>query len=680
MKHKYTIAVLLICCFGKTAFSQSDSLIKLVLMRPIVPSLDLVVIYEKRYPLTFSSLWKQDIEKGYTGQEMPAVLAKTPSMTWYSDGGGFTGYSYMRLRGMDQTRINVTLNGVPLNEPEDQGAYFSNYPDFLKSISHIQVYRGVGTTTNGTTSFAGSIALESPSMRDTAYTEISASAGSFRTHRLSAEFNSGLLKNSWSFYGRFSTAASDGFREHSGTDGQSFFFSGMHAGKKGDFSFTGFTGISKNEMAYLAEADTLLRKNYRANSLTTNEKDEFKQSMLMMQYAYRLRAGILTASLYYNYLQGGYDILFAPDLYNFSVKSDFGGAIVNYAYNRNNFKLNTGLHANAYKRSHYSFIQPDESSLLYKNAGRKNEFAAFAKASYDLRKFSFFADLQYRHVDFTYLADPNAGVSIPPVNWNFINPKAGASYSLGRGNIVYVSVGKTSREPTRNDLFAGYDNLDSLTYAEVGSFSRVKPESMIDFEAGIKFNYRKMKLAFNVYDMEFKNEIAAIGQLSYIGLPLRKNVASSYRRGIELSLNYSLLDQRLNLNTQANLSTNRIKEYTTDYDSITHRNVQPLLTPQAIINQSVEYTFAPWISAGVSGRFVSQSFLDNTENDNFTIPSSFILNASVSLNFKRKYSVELMANNLTGQKYYSSGYVQGGQPYYFAMATRNYFVTFKLRF
>ncbi len=667
-----------VLCASSFVFSQSDSVITWIPQERIIriPPMTAVVIYEKKIPLPVTALWFTEIEKGYTGQELPAVVAKTPSVMWYSDGGGFTGYSSLRLRGLDQSKVNFTLNGVPLNEPEDQGASFSNYPDLLNSIRSIQVYRGANTL-NGTTSFAGLIALESAYMRDTAYTEINASAGSFRTHRLSAEFNTGVLKNNWSLYGRFSNAASDGFRKHSGTDGQSFFFSGTHFSDKGNFSFTGFTGVSKNEMAYLAEADTVLKQDYRANSLTTNEKDEFKQSMIMLQHSFRIQSySMLTASVYYNYLQGGRDILFSPDLYNFSVKSDFGGAVVNYSYDKRRLKLNAGLHSNAYKRSHYAFIQPDESSLLYKNADMKKEFSAYAKASYEVKRFTFFGDLQYRYVQFSYQPDRNTTINFPAVNWNFINPKAGISYYLGRGNIVYLSAAKTSREPTRNDLFAGYDNVDSLNYAEVGSLNRVKPETVLDFEAGLKFSYKTLRIEFNLYDMEFKNEILAIGQPGSLGFPLRQNVASSYRRGIELSLNYRVKEWILN--TQANLSTNRIKEYTAD--SISHQNVQPLLTPQVIINQSVDYAFAHWISAGLSGRFVSQSFLDNTGNDDFTIPSSFILNASVSIKFRKKYSIELMANNITGQKYYSAGYVQNAQPYYFAMATRNYFVTFKMRF
>jgi iron complex outermembrane receptor protein len=635
---------------------------------------------DKNIQVTETTINKKEIEKNYTGQEMPIILAKTPSVTWYSDGGNYTGYSYLRLRGIDQTRINFTLNGVPLNEPEDQGAYFSNYPDFLNSVRSIQVQRGIGLSTNGAAAFAGSVNMESPFLNDSAYVELNSSYGSYHTYRVSPEFNTGLLKNNWSFYGRYSNARSDGFREHSGTKGQSFFFSGGYIGKKGIFKFTGFTGISKNEMAYLAVSDSILKHNYRTNCLTQNEKDEFKQTLVMGQYIAPIgKRSNITSSVYYNYLQGGYSILFSPDLYNYSVKSDFYGAIINYQYQYNSLKLNIGVHGNSYGREHYSSILPDESNLLYKNKGFKNEFSSFVKLAYSIKKITLFADLQYRYTEFNYQSDKNDRINLGSVNWQFINPKAGISYLIKDRHVFYISFGSTSREPTRNDLFAGYDNIDSLNYKEVGNLRRVKPESLTDLEVGIKLNYRKLKLEFNFYDMEFKNEIAAIGQLSYIGLPLRKNVASSYRRGIELNLITEPF-KGLIFSTQANLSDNRIKTYTTDYDSVTYTNVQPLLTPQIIINQSIGYTATKWLTTEVSARYSGKSYLDNTNNENYTTPSSLIFNGSIGVRFYKEHSINFTVNNITDQKYYTSGYVQSSQPYYFAMATRNYFVTLKLRF
>lgn len=664
-----------------TAYASVDSLKKDTLKLLNLEEVSInSVRADRNLPVTETSFKKNDIENNYTGQEMPIILARTPSVTWYSDGGNYTGYSYLRLRGLDQTRVNFTLNGVPLNEPEDQGAYFSNYPDFLNSIHSIQVQRGVGLSTNGTAAFAGSVNMESPHLNDSSYTELSSSYGSYNTYRVSPEFSTGLLKNNWSFYGRYSNVSSDGFKEHSGTKGQSFFFSGGYIGKKGVFKFTSFTGVSKNQMAYLAVSDSVLKHNYRTNNLTQDEKDEFKQTLAMVQYIAPIgQKSTITSTLYYNYLEGGYSILFAPDLYNYSVKSNFYGSLVNYQYQRNSLKINAGVHGNTYNREHYSSILPNESKLLYKNNGIKNEFSSFLKLSYQVKQLTFFGDLQYRYAEFNYQSDKNIPLNIASVNWQFINPKAGLSYLIKNKHVLYASIGRTSREPTRNDMFAGYDNIDSLNYNEIGSLNRVKPETVTDVELGIKLLYQKCKVEFNVYDMEFKNEIAAIGQLSYIGLPLRKNVPSSFRRGVELNLSATPI-KHLCINTQANWSYNRIKTYTTDYDSLTYKNVQPLLTPNLVINQSVGYSFAKWLTAEISARYMSQSYLDNSNKNKYITPPSVTFNAAICVNFLKQHSINFMVNNITDQKYYTSGYVQSSQPYYFAMATRNYFVTLKLRF
>lgn len=400
----------------------------------------------------------------------------------------------------------------------------------------------------------------------------------------------------------------------------------------------------------------------------------------MLQYVVPLsRYSFLNTSAYYTYLQGGYGIAFGPDLYNYSVKSDFLGGFVNYQYKKDDLKVNVGIHANTYKRDHYAFIEPYQTVLLYKNTGQKEEFSSFLKVAYDINRLTLFADVQYRTAHFKYTSDPHQPINPGAISWKFINPKAGISYALKQNQVVYASVAKTGREPTRNDLFAGYDNLDSLNYLEVGSLNRVKPESVVDIEAGIKLNYRRIKCDVNVYNMRFKNEIAAIGQLSYIGLPLRKNVESSYRRGIELSLILIPID-KLSLSTQANFSDNKIKTYSVESDSITYKNVSPLLTPQVVINQMVDYSFTSWLKAGVGARYQSECYLDNSNRPSYTVPSSLILNASLSFVIFKVHSLNFMVNNLSNQKYYTSGYVQGTEAYYFAMAQRNYFVSLKLRF
>ncbi len=631
-------------------------------------------------PVTEFTMKRQEIKINYAGQEMAAILARTPSFTWYSDGGHFTGYSTMRLRGIDQTRINFTLNGVPLSEPEDQGAYFSNYPDFLNNVHSIQIQRGVGTSTNGTTSYAGSVNFESPSLLDSAGAELQLSYGSYNTCQISPQYRTGLLKNNTAFYVRYSQTQTDGFREHSGTQGHSLFFSGGYFGKKAIVKLTAFTGGSNSSQAYLATSETDLKTNYRTNYLRPDERDDFQQSLVMLQLSTTLsKHSFFQSSIYYNYLFGNYEVYSDPDMLNFALRSDFLGAMANYQYEKNNFQFNVGLHANEYRRDHFQRVRPDLTKNVYYNSGKKKEASAFTQLIYTLEKFSFFADIQARIVHFEYVPDASVQLQFNPITWNFLNPKIGVSYQMDAHRKLYASVGKTTREPTRNDMFAGYDNIDASNYDEVADFSKVKPESVIDVEAGMKFSFINLSLDANVYSMHFTNEIAAIGQLSYIGLPLRKNVPSSFRNGIELSLD-AKLSKRLSINTQGNFSHNEITEYTSDFDNVTYKNVSPLLAPAAVVNQSVKYLVGSRVELAANVRYSDRSYLTNTNDANFMVAASLIANASVKIKLAKSHSLTLMANNLFDQKYYTAGYVANNELNYFSMATRNYYITLNLKF
>jgi iron complex outermembrane receptor protein len=633
---------------------------------------------DDKMPITQTTLPKSEIKVNYTGQEMPVMLSRTPSVTWYSDGGHFTGYSYVRLRGIDQTRINFTLNSVPLNEPEDQGAYFSNYPDFFNNVESMQVQRGVGTTSNGTTSYGGSVNFESPSLLKPASAEVQTSFGSFNTWQVSPQVRTGLLKNKTAFYARYSNTGSDGFREHSGTRGQTFFLSGGYFGKKSVLKFTGFTGASKSSMAYLAVAESDLENNYRTNYLRDDENDQFKQTLASLQYSLSVsKNSFVTATAYYNQLSGNYDVYFDPDMLNFAVRSNFYGAIVNHHTEKENFKLDAGLHINQYEREHFLRIKPDVQSNLYLNSGSKHEVSGFLKALKTYDRISLFADAQARSVSFAYTPDKVVNLDFDEIQWFFLNPKAGLTYQIGKHS-VYVSAGMTSREPTRNDMFAGYDNIDDTNYDEVGDFTKVKPERVTDLELGAQLNFKAVKIEANLFNMQFKNEIAAIGQLSFIGLPLRKNVTSSYRRGFELTAE-ARISKAIQSNTQATFSRSRIQEYTSDVDNMTYRDVQPLLTPSFIINQTFRFKVAKSLNVQTDFRYLSSAFLDNTNNSSHKTPESLITNASVHLQVFKKHDLSLMANNIFDSKYYTSGYVQGGESYYFAMARRNYYVSLTIR-
>lgn len=668
--------------YQTTIATVSDSTFKFFIHPKEITSEEVVinaVRADELVPVTQKLISKSEIQNGYTGQEMPVVLSKSPSITWYSDGGHFTGYSYMRLRGMDQTRINFTLNGMPLNEPEDQGAYFSNYPDFLNSIQSIQIQRGVGTSTNGTSSYAGSVNLESVNLNDTSHVQIQSSYGSFGTYRISPSFHSGLLKNKFSIYGRYSLTGTQGYRYHSGNQGNSFFLSCGYFTPKGLLKLTTFAGNSKSDLAYLATSKEDIGKDSRTNYLSPDEKDDFSQYMAQLQYTQSVSRNVnFTATAYYNYLNGYYKVLSTPIMYSYAVQSDFYGGILNLEFKRKNLSLNSGIHLNGYQRHHYLRSEPFVSQNVYSNTGFKNEGSAFLKATYNIGKFILYGDIQLRLINFSYQGDQSLNQSTTLINWVFLNPKAGITYQYSHFTSYYFSVGKTSREPTRNDMFAGYDNLDSTNFSQIGDFSRVKPETVLDFELGMTLKRSNFQLQANLFDMEFQNEIAAIGQLSYIGLPLRKNVDRSSRRGIEIDLDLRFF-KKWQYKSNLTVSQNTIYEYRTDYDSVNYKNVQPLLTPPIILNQSLIYNLGK-SNLEVNARYLGKSYLDNTQNENFIVPQSFVLNASVNIKVLSHLSFQLMVNNLLDTQYFTSGYVQNSSSYYYSMAGRNYFGTLRIDF
>lgn len=631
---------------------------------------------DKLSPITFTNLDKKDIQGNYTGQDVGILLSRTPAITFYTDGGNNNGYMYIRMRGIDQTRINMTLNGVPLNEPEDQGAYFSNYTDFLNNVNSVQVQRGVGMSSNGVASYGGSINFESTNLLDSFNVNANAGYGSFNTQKYSVGVNTGKSKKGFAAYARYSYLSSEGYRMNSGTNATTFFFSGGYFGKKDFVRVISFIGNSKNDMAYLAAPEDSLKTNPRYNPLTKDEKDDFMQNFNSIQYKRYINSNSsFSASVFYNRLIGNYDVLFAPDMLNFQLSSHYYGAIVNYTVSKKIYSINTGISSNNYERTHALGIKPNETQLLYKNTGHKWDVSAFVKSELKFKKVNLYFDLQLRNVNFTYSPEASYNLKFDAINWFFVNPRIGVSCLLSKNFKIYAFAGYTNREPTRNDMFAGFDDIDSVNYQDIRDFSRVKPESVINGEIGFTFenNKKNLMLSTNVYYMHFFNEITPIGKLSYIGLPLRKNVKESLRTGVELEVKYAPVKNLL-LDFNGSYIYANIKEYTNDETGEIFKNVRPLLTPDVILNGGIQYTLFKNYTIGVNARYVSSSFLDNTSNSVYKIPDAYSLNLTFKADIAKYINVVFNLNNFTNNTYYNSGYVQGGTRWFYIAPGTNFFI------
>jgi iron complex outermembrane receptor protein len=655
-------------------------------------------------PMTARELDRGDIERLSTGQEMPFLLKGVPSITQYSDSGASTGYSYIYLRGIPQTRMNVTLDGVPLNEPEDSAFYFANFGDFANAIESLQVQRGVGTSTVGAASFAGSINFASIDLKDEASADVRLGAGSFGTNRVSAAAHSGRLGGGVKLYGQAAYQDTEGFRRNSGSTQRSVYLGATRDTDSSFFKFFGFAGQAESQLAFLAADEDTLDRDLRSNPMSPDERDEFGQRFLMAQYHRALGpATELSVQGYYNGANGWYRIQDgAGGLYQYGLDWRSAGATATLHAVRGAFDVTWGAHVNDFESRHARDIV--EGPAEYVNHGFKNEVNSFVKLGIASGRWRHYGDVQVRWARFRFDGDLDLG----SVDWTFFNPKIGTRYALGGGVSAYASVGVAGREPARSDMLQGQDD-PSVVY----DLTAVKPEQVVNVEAGLEWSCPGLTLRANGYSMAFRNEIAQTGELSEVGLPLRRNVDRSARRGVEVDVTWQPV-KPLQVRHTATYSYNRIRSWTQTYDiydatgawagatSLTHENVVPLLTPAVLISVAAEYSPAAWFSAGAVGRYVGAAHLDNTNSAEFLAPGFFGLDADVSFSLARLVPATAGAaprlrlqvtNLLDNRRMFPGGYsyqyflldgAGGMQPagtrYYYPQATRSAVVALDMRF
>lgn len=616
------------------------------------------------------------------GQDVPMLLMKAaPSMTAHTETGTQWGYSYLRLRGLDQTRINITVDGVPLNDPEDQVLYFANMADLLSSVHSVQVQRGVGTSTAGTASYAGSINFEtSPIARKDRRGSAEMQIGSFGAQRASASFNTGLTSSRFAVYGRASALRTNGYREHSGVMGRSAFLGAGWFGNRNIVKLTTIVGQLADTLSYTGATLTELANNRRYNPLNEGERDKFGQQMVSIAYTHaRNDGGTFSTTVYRNSASGNYDYFELPDRYRYNLAHTWYGVTSAMNVERGNLKINAGANANTYQRAHRAYFQPDE--MLYSNTGHKQDASVFTKLSLETGRMRWFADLQGRWARFNYEPSSNAGISSRSIDWLFFNPKGGVTFSFASGVSAFASVGRTSREPARSDLFAGEDDLNAGNVADFGDFSRIKPERLRDTELGLSLRKGAFDMTANVYRMDFRNDLARIGAPTASGSIPRRNVGSSYRQGVELDAAYTGI-RNVVLGGSATVSDNRIRQFTDSSRGapVTRFNVDPMLTPRFLTTHRIEIQASSQVSVGVEGRYQSRSYLDNTGSSDRVLPDFYTVDASIHTSIRR-VNLALRGANLGNTQKFGSGEVSSsGKVRYFVLSPRSVFLTAAVSF
>ena len=629
-----------------------------------------------------TTLGSAALTRGYTGQDVPLLLQQAPGISTWSQSGSQWNYSYFRIRGLDQSRINLTLDGIPLNEPEDQQLYFSNFADLANSIQSVQIQRGVGTGTYGQASFGGSVNFETVPLTTTpAGAEVQLGAGSFGAVRGAAEYASGLGGDRTAVYARFSNQRANGYRRGSSHAGNSAMLSAGYFGDRDLLKLTVLSGAESNGQAYTAVPLDVLREDPRANPIE-GVGDRFRQSMAALTYTRLLSPSASLATTAYGFDAGGWYEYpsFGPQADpRWELASRWGGVVSALHATRGAATFDVGVHALTYRRDHMFDDRPDIEYYGYSNRGTKQEGSAFAKAAYALGPVTLYGDLQGRAVGFRYR--PTEGSTVPSAraSWTFLNPRVGASWQVASSFRTFASAGATSREPTRADLLAGADDVAPDDVEALFPLTRVRPENVRDYELGSEWQGRRVSLRANAYAMEFRDEIALVGLTTPLGYDVRRNVGRSYRRGVELEASWRPLEP-VTLAASAALSRNRIREYRDEASEVSYLNVPTALTPSLVAGQQVTWRASRLLTLTTDGRYQSRQFLDPTGDRSRTAGAFFVLDGGALLHLGR-HELLLQGRNLLDRFALTAGDISSrGVARYFILAPRSLDATARLRF
>ncbi|MEL6923456.1 MAG: TonB-dependent receptor, partial [Bacteroidota bacterium] len=579
---------------------------------------------DEKTPMTYTNFSKEEIEANNLGQDVPFLLRWSPSVVVTSDAGTGIGYTGIRVRGSDPTRINVTINGIPLNDAESQGTFWVDLPDFITSTDNVQIQRGVGTSTNGAGAFGATLNLSTNKVHRKPYASVNTTVGSFNTQKYNVTLGSGLLNNKFTFDGRLSRISSDGFIDRGSADLRSWFASGAYLGKKASLRFNAFSGHEVTYQAWngvpaqFVDDEELRTFNTagteRSGEPHDNEVDDYTQTHYQLHYNQIITDAVnLNVALHYTRGFGFFEQYKAgQNLLDYGLTpangieetdlirrrwldNDFYGTIFSLNYQPTNGKLDFTLGGgwNNYEGKHFGEViwarfmsQGEQGQRYYDNDGEKQDFNIFAQANYQfLPKLNAYLDLQLRSVDYTFLGFDNNGRNVTQNDQlRFFNPKAGLVYQLKEGASLYASFGVANREPNRSD------------YTESTPDSRPEHETLFNTELGLRQNWKRAMLNVNLYHMAYNNQLVLTGQINDVGEYTRTNVDDSYRLGLELDGSV-LLSDAFSLSANATFSQNRIQSFTEYIDN------WDTWGQEAVEHENTNLAFSPGVIAGVELRY-----------------------------------------------------------------------------
>jgi iron complex outermembrane receptor protein len=631
-------------------------------------------------PITFTNVSKQEIAPRNLGQDIPILLNYLPSVVTTTDAGNGVGYTYMRVRGADGSRINVTLNGIPFNDSESQGTFFVNLPDFASSLESVQLQRGVGTSTNGAGAFGASLNLQTKSFQEKAYAEISNSVGSFATRKHTLAFGTGL-HNNFEMNARISNIASDGFIDRASTNMFGYFFNANYITEKSQVKFMAFGGKEKTYQAWYGIEDREKLENDRtfnpAGMYTDasgnvqfydDETDNYWQNHFQLHWAEKWSEKWISNVAFHYTIGKGYFEQYREDEnladYNLPafngnftsdlvrkrwLDNDFFGTTFSLNYKTAKTDLLFGGAANRYLGNHFGEVvwtqnYVPNANRYYDNFGNKDDINFYTKASYNVtNKLNLFTDLQYRMVFYEATSEKFSDVND---TFRFFNPKAGLSYQLNDKNSFYGYFGIANKEPRRDD----YEN---------GS---VKPERLYDYELGWKFNAQKVKVNANAFYMNYKDQLVMTGALNDVGAPIFTNSGKSYRLGLEVESSIAIT-KKLILNPNITLSQNENRDFYFQRDGQLQNlgNTNIAFSPNFIFGNQLVFMPTNNFQISFLSKYVGEQFMGNIDSNQSKLDAYFVNDLNINYEWKLNKGIKSivfsgLVNNIFNLEYESNGY------------------------
>ena len=688
--------------------------------------LDEVIVQSVRVkyssPISHSNISKSEMSSRNLGQDLPVLLNFLPSVVTTSDAGAGIGYTGIRIRGVSPQSTNITINGIPFNDPESHGTYWVNLPDFVSSVESLQVQRGVGTSTNGSGAFGASINILTDAISESPYAQISNSVGSFNTLKHTVKFSSGKLNDSFELSGRLSKIDSDGYIDRAYSDLKSYFIQGAYIKGNTLIKALTFGGHEKTYQSWYGLSLDELQDNRRQNPYTyENEIDNYKQDHYQLHWNQKLNEKWSTnLGLNYTYGRGyfeQYREADSVDTYGGIVDSDtdqngnLTGTtdlirrrwldnnfyVLNASTNYNSSKLNLMFNTSysTYSGDHFGEViwarNFSKSSSIrdryYDGNGKKTDFSLFAKGSLILNNaFEFYADFQLRNINYKTTGYTSDLVNmLLDESYSFFNPKFGLSYKLSSQSMVYGSYSRANREPSRSD-FESNENI--------------KPEQLNDFEIGWRFRKDGLRLNINTYYMLYNEQLVLTGELDDVGSPIRTNSGSSYRMGIEAEAIIKLSEFFL-MNTNVTLSSNKNKQTLSKFDGkiVDFGKTNISFSPDFIASNTIVFSPKDNLDISFLSKYVGKQYMGNIDAVNSILDSYFVndLNFNYKINPNKTFKeiiISGLINNIIDIEYVSNGYyytyddtwsvpgqtkTMDGAGYY-PQATRNFLIGITLKF